>query len=65
LLACYKKAEKLLLEALEGRHLKLGDTHPHTKESLNILIQLYEAWNKPDEAKKWRTKLAQTEAVDE
>ena len=44
----YDKAEKLLLEALEGRRLKLGDTHPHTIESMNNLIELYEAWGKPE-----------------
>ena len=29
----YDKAEPLLLEAIKGRLLKLGDTHPHTLES--------------------------------
>jgi hypothetical protein len=43
------KAEPFILEAVEGRHLKLGDTHPHTIESLNNLIALYETWNKPKE----------------
>jgi len=41
--ARYEEAEKLLLEAVKGRRLKLGDTHPHTKESMNNLIDLYEA----------------------
>jgi hypothetical protein len=50
--ARYNEAEKLLLEAVKGRRLKLGDTHPHTLESLNNLINLYEAWNKPEEAEK-------------
>lgn len=45
--ARYDEAEKLLLEAIEGRRLRLGDTHPHTVESMNNLIDLYEAWNKP------------------
>ncbi|MFC1635805.1 tetratricopeptide repeat protein [Planctomycetota bacterium] len=44
------------LKALEGRRLKLGDTHPHTLESWNNLIDLYEAWSKPDKAKEWRAK---------
>ncbi len=35
--ARYVEAEPLLLRALEGRRLKLGDTHPHTLESLNNL----------------------------
>jgi len=45
------QTEPLLFEALEDRHLKLGDTHPHTIESLNNLIDLYEAWNKQEMAK--------------
>jgi len=48
-----------------GHQLKLGDTHPHTIESINKLIDLYEVWNKPEEAEKWRSKLPQTEAVIE
>jgi hypothetical protein len=50
---------------VNGRRLKLGDTHPETLESMNNLIELYEAWNKPEKAKEWRAKLPQTEAVDE
>ena len=46
--ARYNKAELLLLEAVEGRRLKLGDQHPHTIESLNNLIELYEVCGKPD-----------------
>lgn len=60
----YVNAEQLLLEALEGRCLKLGDTHPHTLESWNNLIELYEAWDKPETANQWRAKLPQTEAVE-
>jgi hypothetical protein len=55
----YDKAEPLLLEAINSRRLKLGDTHPHTQESIKTLIELYEACNKPEEAKKWRAKLQQ------
>jgi hypothetical protein len=46
----YDKAEPLLIQALEGRRLKLGDTHPHTLESWHTLIDLYEAWDKPEKA---------------
>ena len=56
-----EEAEKLLLEAVEGRRLKLGDNHPHTLESINNLIVLYEAWGKPEKAKEWRAKLLQAE----
>ena len=55
--ARYDEAEPLLLEALEGRRLKLGDGYPHTLESWNNLIELYEVWGKPEKAKQWRAKL--------
>ena len=58
-------AEPLLHEALKGRRLTLGNTHPHTLESWNNLIELYEAWGKPEEAEEWRTKLPQQEGVEE
>ena len=43
----------------------IDDTHPHTKESLNNLIDPYKAWNKPEKAKDWRVRLSQREAVEE
>jgi hypothetical protein len=52
-------------QALKGRRFKLGDTHPHTIESLNNLIDLYEASNKPEKANEWRLKLPQMEAETE
>jgi hypothetical protein len=53
----YEETEELFLEAVEGRRLTLGDTHPHTLQSWNHLIDLYDAWNKPEKAKEWRVKL--------
>ena len=53
----YQEAENLLQEAANGRIEKLGLPHPYTKESIKNLIELYEARNKPNEAKKWRAKL--------
>jgi hypothetical protein len=32
---------------------------------LHMLLDLYEAWNKPEEAEKRRAKVPQMEAVDE
>jgi len=61
--ARYEEAEKLFLEAIEGRCLKLGDTHPHTIESMNNLIDLYEAWNKPEKAQELRAKQPKTESM--
>jgi len=63
--ACYEEAEPLFLEALEGRRIKLGDKHPHTQESINNLIALYKAWDKLEQAKEWRAKLPETEAITE
>ena len=34
-------------------------------ESWSNLIELYEAWDKPEKATKWRAKLPQTEVVDQ
>jgi len=61
----YQEAETLLVEALDGRRVRLGDTHPHTLASWNNVIELYEAWGKPNEADEWRAKLPQMEAVEE
>ncbi len=52
--ARYEVAEPLLLEACQGRENKLGPEHPHTSDSLNELVRLYESWGKPEEAQKWR-----------
>ena len=46
----YDKSEPLLLEAVKGRRLKLGDKHPDIIKSLKELIDLYKAWNKPEKA---------------
>jgi len=45
-----EEAEKILLEAIKGRRLKLGYTHPHTLESWNNLIDLYKGRGKPEKA---------------
>jgi hypothetical protein len=60
----YDRAEPLLPETVEGQRVKLGDAHPHTLQSLNNLIALYEAWNKPEKANQWRAKLPQTEGME-
>jgi hypothetical protein len=61
----YEDSESLLVETFEGQRLKLGDNHPHTLESWNNLIALYNAWDKPEKANEWRAKLPKTEAIDE
>jgi len=63
--ARYGEAEPLLQQQFQSRVEQFGPQHPHTIESLNVLIALYEAWNKPEKAEEWRAKLPKTEAVDE
>jgi hypothetical protein len=45
----------------KDRSLKLGDNHPRTLKSLKNLIDLYEAWAKPEQVAQWRAKLPQVE----
>ncbi|NIQ81622.1 MAG: hypothetical protein GTN93_26720, partial [Anaerolineae bacterium] len=50
-------AEAILLRAFD---LSIAASDPHDPMTANVaqlLIQLYESWNKPDEAEKWREKL--------
>ena len=56
----YDKAEPLLIEAVKGRRLKLSDEHPHTQESIKNLIDLYEAWDKPEKVEEWRAELPES-----
>ena len=55
--ARYGEAEPLLQQQFQSRVEQFGPQHPHTIESLNVLIGLYEAWNKPEKADQWRAKL--------
>jgi hypothetical protein len=45
----------------KGRHLKVVDICPHTKESPNSFINLYKTWSNSEKANEWRSKLAQIE----
>jgi tetratricopeptide (TPR) repeat protein len=54
----YAEAEPLLLQGYEGL-MQRRDKIPAARrrrptESLERLVQLYDAWGKPDEAAKWR-----------
>jgi hypothetical protein len=57
----YAAAELLLLAGYEGIKQREGNIPAQGKvrltEALNRLVQLYEAWGKPDEARKWRAEL--------
>jgi serine/threonine protein kinase len=47
----YKEAEELLLG--EHEHLKAAPVR-RLREALGRIVKLYEAWNRPEEARKWR-----------
>jgi hypothetical protein len=57
----YADAEPLLLEGYDGlkqRAAKIpADRKVVLTEALERLVQLYDAWGKPDEAAKWRKEL--------
>jgi eukaryotic-like serine/threonine-protein kinase len=57
----YAEAEPLLRQGYEG--MRRGETRipadgkPRLAEALERVVQLYEAWGKPDEAARWRKEL--------
>ncbi len=53
------------VNTFHGCETKLGPEHPHTTNSLNELVHLYEPWGKPVEAARWRAKLAERNAARE
>jgi serine/threonine protein kinase/tetratricopeptide (TPR) repeat protein len=58
----YNQAEREFLAALNVSSRLFGEQHEETLACTRGLIALYEAWNKQEEAEKWRAKLPQTEA---
>lgn len=61
----YTEAERLLIKALEFSRRVFGEEHPETQACLKYFVLLYEAWDKPDEAEKYRAKLAQHDDAKE
>jgi serine/threonine protein kinase len=63
----YAEAEPMLLAGYEGmrqRATKIPATGKVRRtEALERLVQLYDAWGKPDEAAKWRKQLEETKAA--
>ena len=57
----YDEAEEHLLAGYEGLKQALGEEHKQTRKAHQRLVELYEAWTKPEQAAEWRAKL---EAVD-
>ncbi len=61
----FDDSKQLLLKAEETARQEFGKDHEITNKIVNNFINLYEAWDKPEMAEEWRTKLPQTEAVEE
>ncbi len=53
----YEKAEAALLESFQILSTTLGPTHEQTVGTVKLLVDLYESWQKIQEAKEWRKKL--------
>ncbi len=51
-------SEPLLLEGHGILKAALGDGHTRTQNAAKSLLKLYEAWGKPDEAARWRERMA-------
>ncbi len=55
----YEEAEQLLLQAEEIAHRVFGNDSRITYRSIDDLITLYEAWDKPEKVEKWQMKLSE------
>ena len=54
----YDDAEKTLLSAHARLSGSLGETHAKTLQAVEALVKLYETWDKPEQAARWRARLS-------
>ena len=59
----FVEAEPLLLNAARELERDAMTLPGRTREAVNRIIRLYEAWDKPEQAAAWRTKLEQWQAT--
>ncbi len=59
----FEEAQTQLLLSREREQTLLRPDHPNHVEGIEKLIELYEAWDKPAEAEKWRMRLESDERV--
>jgi tetratricopeptide (TPR) repeat protein/predicted Ser/Thr protein kinase len=62
LLRRYDEAEALLLESYENLQKELGGESTQARRALQRIVDLYEAWNKPDRADEYRALLGEPAA---
>ncbi len=60
----FERAESLAMECLESTIAVFGPTHQRTLGVHQLLVDLYEAWNKPSKAAEWRAKLPEPDESD-
>jgi serine/threonine protein kinase len=60
----YRYAEQMLIKALESS-LLLRDDDSERAACIEDLIEVYEAWDKPEEIEKWRAKLPHKQATEQ
>ena len=54
----FVEGESLLLDAYQQIKALAGDDQPWTSEAIQNLAELYDAWGRPAEARRWRGELA-------
>ena len=54
----YAEAQPVAEEAYRGYLELYGPEASRTRKAINRLVELYDAWDKPDEAAEWRAKLS-------
>ena len=61
----YEDAETVLQTTYAGVKELNGEEHESTQSALAALVDLYEAWGKPEQAAEWRAKLPREERSNE
>jgi serine/threonine protein kinase/tetratricopeptide (TPR) repeat protein len=54
----YEDAELLLLESYPTLSRNLGEKQELTQQAIQRIVKLYIAWNRPEQASRWRARLA-------
>ena len=59
----YEEAEPLLLDGYDGVEAKLGGGDSRTVQTVEHLVELYEAWSRPESAARYRAILEGMQSV--
>jgi hypothetical protein len=60
----YEQAEPLFLAAHTGLHRVMGAEHDNTRWTVKGLIELYDAWGKPQKAAEYQALLEPAETAE-